>query len=167
MTRTPPAATDAISAPTLIAYRGLPGAGKTTAALDLLAAGPAGKITRCNRDALRRHHFGQQLCDPESEAVITVLQHDAITVLLRTGRSVIVDDTLLVDDHLTNLRLIAGICGAQFEIRDLRHVPLETCIARDQARPQDEQVGAEVIRRMHERHIAPLSTQDNHGQEQA
>jgi tRNA uridine 5-carbamoylmethylation protein Kti12 len=160
MTTTPTAATDASSAPTLIAFRGLPGSGKTTAALELFAADAAGMITRCNRDQLRRHHFGRPLYDADSEAVITVLQNDAITVLLRTGRSVIVDDTNLADDRLANLRLIAGVCGAQFEIRDLRDVPLDTCIARDEARPEDEQVGEKVIRRMYDRYIAPLSTQE-------
>lgn len=137
----------------LIAFRGLPASGKTSAALQLLAAGPEGTITRCNRDLLRRHHFGRPLYDRDAEAVITIIQHDAITTLLRTGHTVIVDDTNLNDDRLANLRLIAGVCGAEFEIRDLRHVPVDTCVERDRERPKDEQVGEQVIRDMHRRYL--------------
>lgn len=137
----------------LIAFRGLPASGKTSAALQLLAAGPQGTITRCNRDLLRRMVHGTPRYDRESEAVITIIQHDTITTLLRTGHTVLVDDTNLDDDHLANLRLIAGICGADFQIHDLRHVPVETCIQRDHARPPDQRVGEHVIRDMHTRYL--------------
>lgn len=144
----------------LIVTRGLPASGKTTAAQLLITAGPEGTITRCNRDALRRMVHGEPRYDKDSEAVITIIQHDTIYTLLMTGHTVIVDDTNLNDDHVTNLRLIAGTCSAEFEVIDLRHIPLDTCIQRDLSRPPGERVGEQVIRDMHARYLASVSAEE-------
>jgi predicted kinase len=158
MIGTPGTVRDDHSRPALIAFRGLPASGKTTAALQLLADSPHGTVARCNRDALRRMVQGRPRYDTDSEAVITMIATDTITTLLRTGHTVLVDDTNLADEHVANLRLIAGVCGAEFQIHDLRHVPLQTCLDRDRQRPEDEQVGERVIRGMHARYLARPST---------
>jgi len=152
---TPPGVSDAHSdRPTLIATRGLPGSGKTTWARDRLARSASGNLARCNRDDLRRMLWGAPRYDRESEAVITMVQHDIVAMLLRTGRTVIVDDTNLVDTHVGTLQLLASIHDADWHVEDFRDVPLQLCIDRDSQRGADR-VGEQVIRRMHDTHLAP------------
>jgi predicted kinase len=149
------------SGPVLIATVGLPASGKTTWTLEQLRTRARGTIARCNRDELRRSTQGTPRYDAESEAVITVIQHDLIAVLLRTGHTVIVDDTNLSNVHRQALAVIAGAAGATYAEQDFRHIPLETCIARDRARIAiGGHVGEHVIRDMHARYLAPLSTQE-------
>jgi predicted kinase len=130
----------------LIITRGLPGSGKSTWARQQPGA------VRVNRDELRLMLHGGWLGEGWAERQITTAHRAMIEALLRTGVNVICDDTNLRHKVVRELAELAYDCGAEAEIADFTHVPLETCLERDAGRP--ESVGQEVIRRMHERYLA-------------
>jgi tRNA uridine 5-carbamoylmethylation protein Kti12 len=148
--------------PTLVIFRGLPGSGKTYLAREILnravAVGRRGTIMRINRDDFRTMALDGAYRKPEGpvEDAVTVATHAAIRALLIAGIDVICDDTNLHDEHVHTLAALARTAGAHCEIRDLtRTVPLNVCLRRDALRPVP--VGEQVIRAMHERHIASVS----------
>lgn len=118
---------------TLYITRGLPGSGKTTLAQALVAEDPE-RRARVNRDDLRVMLHGQRFGAEWQERQVTVVQNAQVAALLRAGQDVIVDDTNLPDDVVEDWWQLAAACGARMEVIDLRHVPVETCIARDEAR---------------------------------
>jgi len=132
----------------LIITRGLPGSGKTTWA----KAQPA--TVRVNRDELRRMMHGGHTGEGWAERQITVAQHAQIDALLRAGISVISDDTNLRGRTVKELAELALAAGAEVTLEDFTWVPIDTCIERDAMRPESEQVGPEVIQRMHARYLA-------------
>ena len=152
---------------TLHLYRGLPGAGKTTRAVaDVAAAVRQGRrVVRVNRDNLRDMvHAG--CYDPANpavtEAAVTVAQHAAIRALLAAGWDVVCDDTNLKPEVFDALVTLAANAGAGVNVIDMRHVPVEVCVARDAGRPETwpavcsgARVTAAVIRGMAERHLGP------------
>lgn len=139
----------------LLIYRGLPGSGKTTEALAVIAARPRGSIARVNRDDLCRHAFDTtyQPNDQLFEDQVTALQHSMIRTLLRRGITVICDDTNLHTEHVIKLTWQAQDCMTPWSVYDLTNVSLELCIERDASRPPGHRVGAAVIRAMWKRHI--------------
>ena len=132
----------------LIITRGLPGSGKTTWA----KAQPA--TVRVNRDELRRMMHGGHTGEGWAERQITVAQRAQIDALLRSGVNVICDDTNLRGKTVKELAELALSAGAEVTLEDFTWVPMETCIERDATRPESEQVGPEVIQRMHARYLA-------------
>lgn len=130
---------------TLTVTRGLPGSGKTTWA----RTQPGWRVNRDDLRAMFRPDWKHG--DEHDETACTAVQYAAIRELLR-DRYVIVDDTNLHDEHLLALESIARVAGADFVIVDFTDVPLETCIARDAARPNP--VGEAAIRRMWDRYLA-------------
>jgi tRNA uridine 5-carbamoylmethylation protein Kti12 len=143
-----------VSAPVLRAYRGLPGSGKTTAAREWVAADP-GSRARVNRDDLRAMVHDGAFIDGVTEPVIRRARDALIRSLLRRGVSVAVDDTNLPDAVIGYLEQLAQSAKATLEVIDLRDVPLQTCISRDAARPDESRVGAIKIEGMHRRYIEP------------
>lgn len=140
----------------LVITRGLPGSGKTTRAVAWVADDPQ-RRARLNRDMYRTMMFGGFIPGARwAEEAVTVAQHAGVAALLRNRFSVVVDDTLLNPAHVTALIGVAARLGARHELWDLTDVPLATCIERDAHRP--EPVGADVIRRMHDRWIAPTGS---------
>lgn len=138
----------------LICYRGLPGSGKSTDALAYINDNPTQRC-RANRDLLRMMLHGGWLGNDKQEALVTRLQMIAIRVAFEGGYSdVLVDDTNLHDKSMRGFEQLAAELGAQFVVRDLRGVPIETCIARDEARVGKAHVGEAVIRRMYDTRIA-------------
>ncbi len=131
---------------TLYITRGLPGSGKST-----WARQQPGTV-RVNRDDLRAMLHGGHTGEGWAERQVTAVQHAAVEALLKSGQSVICDDTNLRGKTVKDLAAIASECGATAEIVDFTHVPLEVCLERDAQRPGS--VGAEVIQRMHERYLA-------------
>jgi predicted kinase len=127
--------------------RGLPGSGKTTWAKTQQRA------VRVNRDELRRMLHGGWTGEDWAERQVTKAQHATITALLKAGGDVISDDTNLAAKVVRDLTKLAARVGADAEVVDFTHVPLETCIQRDAQRAEGEQVGEGVIRRMYERYL--------------
>jgi predicted kinase len=138
--------------PRVLAYRGLPGCGKTTDAQRRLqeARARGTRAARVSRDDVRRGLglVAGATSDLE-EAEVTAVQHGWIRAVLAAGvQVVLVDDTNLRDEHLEGLRELAQGCGASFQEIDLRGVPLEVCIARDAVRSGPQHVGGDRIRAM-------------------
>jgi predicted kinase len=132
----------------LIITRGLPGSGKTTWA----RAQRWG--VRVNRDDLRRMMHGGHTGEGWAEKQVTLAHRAQIEALLRAGTTVICDDTNLMRRSVKELAELAVGLGARVTVEDFTGVPVEVCIERDAKRPEDEQVGEEVIRRMHKKYLA-------------
>jgi predicted kinase len=134
----------------LILTRGLPRSGKTTWAKGWIARDPDNRI-RVNRDDLRFALYGKYVLQFHEEKLITEVQHGAIRAALKSGKSVVVDDTNL------NLKFLGAlvILAREFSYKiDLRYQDFTTdvdeCIRRDQKCKENGEraVGAEVITRM-------------------
>jgi predicted kinase len=136
---------------TLTITRGLPGSGKTTWAKE------QGSAVRVNRDDLRRMLHGGPLLLHWAEVQVTVAQRAQVEALLRAGVNVICDDTNLRAKVARELAELGLRCGANVVFRDFTDVPLDECVRRDAGRPENEQVGEEVIRGMYQRYLAGRS----------
>lgn len=140
--------------PVLVITRGLPASGKTTWAKQQVLT-RQGLAVRVNRDDLRRMMFVRQDYSRHQESRVTVAQHAMVTELLRTGSTVICDDTNLDLARVATLRAFAAANHARFHVvDDFLRVPLAECIQRDSFRDPAEQVGEEVILSMWQRHLA-------------
>jgi predicted kinase len=137
--------------PTLTITRGLPGSGKTT------WARAQGGHVRVNRDELRRMLHGGPLLTGWAEIQVTLAQRAQVEALLRGGVNVICDDTNLRPRTVRDLAELGSSCGARVVVRDFTDVPMDECVARDAARPEDERVGEATIRDMYRRYLAGRS----------
>lgn len=135
--------------PTLHLTRGLPGSGKSTFARAWVAEDPSHRV-RVNRDDVRALLHAPYAGRPTEQAT-TLACHSSLRTLLRKGWDVICDDTNLNAANTKNLMNIAKQVGADVEFHDFP-INVEAAIQRDAARTQP--VGADVIRRMHERYLA-------------
>ena len=133
----------------LLITRGLPASGKTTFARKLQPG-----VVRVNRDDLRRMLHGRRLFTQWAEGQVTHVQRAMVEALLRARADVIVDDTNLRAKTVREWAELAARFHAAFEVHDFTDVPLEECIRRDAERAEDERVGADAIRRMHDRYLA-------------
>ena len=132
----------------LLITRGLPASGKTTFARKLQPS-----VVRVNRDDLRRMLHGRRLFTQWAEGQVTAVQRATVEALLRAKADVIVDDTNLRARTVREWAELAARFQATFEVHDFTDVPLEECLRRDAARPEDERVGEEGIRRMFARYL--------------
>ena len=135
----------------LYMYRGLPGSGKTTHALDIIKNDSS--VKRVNKDDLRA-----MMGSPFSyfnEKLVLKLRDAFIRCLLEEGKSVIVDDTNFAEKHERRLRELGRKYGAQFVVVDF-DTPLEECIKRDARR--DKPVGEKVIRDMYAKYLATTTS---------
>lgn len=133
--------------PILTLTRGLPASGKTTWARQQPAV-------RVNRDDLRRMLFRDVIHSRAQEEQVTTAQQAQVRALLRSGISVVVDDTNLRARYVRQWQSLASEAGASVSFKDMTDVPLSVCIARDSMREPEDQVGEEVIRSMHRRYLA-------------
>ncbi len=133
----------------LIVTRGLPASGKTTFARKLQPG-----VVRVNRDDLRRMLHGERLFTQWAEGQVTVVQRAQVEALLRAGADVCVDDTNLRSRTMRDWAQLAARFGAEFEVHDFTDVPVDECVRRDAERPEQDRVGEESIRRLHERYLA-------------
>lgn len=148
----------------LLYTRGVPASGKSTwakeAVVDWVLAGHF--AARVNRDELRDMLHRRAYSGAVTEEAVTIAQHAMVSALLAQGYIVVVDDTNLQPDRLESLVGLALAAGVDHQLVDFTDVALETCIARDAARPgarelgrrEGAQVGEEVIRGMHERYLS-------------
>lgn len=128
--------------------RGLPGSGKSTWAKEEVAKSK-GTIKRINKDDLRAMIDGKWTRDKE-KAIIEA-RNGMIAVFLRSGLSVIVDDTNFHKEHQSTLEMIADFNNVEFEIKDFSDVPPHICIDRDEKRPNS--VGRKVIYDMYKQYL--------------
>lgn len=131
--------------------RGLPGSGKSTWARAWVRENPK-RRAEVNRDQLREMLHGGYV---DAEPVINVARDAAITALLKAGVSVVCSDTNLPQRSARQVANLGRAAGAEVHVVDLTNVPLETCLARDEARGW--KVGEERIRDMHLRFLAGRS----------
>lgn len=140
----------------LVITRGLPASGKTTWARAWVANDPL-RYARVSRDDIRGMLFGATEGDayrayfsaPDlhvRESAVSAAEDEAVRGLLENGRNVVVDDTNLRVRYVRKWAELAGDCGASFRIQDFTYVPLDFCLARDEARGW--KVGEDVIREM-------------------
>lgn len=127
--------------PRLVITRGLPGSGKTTWARSI-------GVTRVNRDELRLMLYPEYRGKPNwtRERHISEVQRASVIALLKSGQSVIVDDTNLRAKQARDWLDLAVSLGIPWEVKNF-DTPVEECIHRDSLR--EHPVGEAVIRNMH------------------
>lgn len=133
--------------------RGLPGSGKTTLALAWVAEDPIHRA-RVNRDTLRAMCHDGAWLGQDTEKQITSVRDAAVTALLKRGVNVIVDDTNLPSRTARDLRRLATLARAEFEVIDLTDMALDVCLARNALRDPPARVPEDRIRDMHARYVA-------------
>jgi predicted kinase len=131
--------------------KGLPASGKTTWAKEQVLLSK-GHTKRVNKDDLRAM-IDAGVWSKDNETEILKIRDKMIQHYLSNGYDVIVDDTNLHPKHEKALGELSQGFQAMFEVKDFTDVPLERCIARDEARPNG--VGAKVIKRMYHQFLKP------------
>jgi predicted kinase len=150
----------------LLITRGLPGSGKSTVARELVQSmtefrdgKPATfKMIAMSRDEYRRMFNGRRLGLGRQEQLVTAAMDAAVLAVLDLGVDVIVHDTNLRDGDVRHFRKIADQVGAELVVVDLRDVPVDECVRRDQLRVGEDHVGEKVIRDKYAEHIAKPGT---------
>jgi hypothetical protein len=97
---------------------------------------------------------GRRLFTQTAEGQVSAVQRVAVEALLRAKSDVIVDDTNLRTRTVREWAEMAARLDARLEVHDFTDVPLAECLRRDADRPESEQVGADTIRRMHDKYLA-------------
>lgn len=138
----------------LFITRGLPGCGKSTFAKSWVNEHPEKRV-RVNLDMLRetiqpgRTEKGKI----PAERPLIKARNEMIKSFLKQGLDVIVDDTNLRSRYVRDLRKLTQLVGTEFEVKDMSHISIETCIWNDYSRDDKDPVGEAVIRDMHNRFI--------------
>jgi predicted kinase len=117
---------------TLVITRGLPGSGKTTWARAWVRGDPEHRA-RVNRDDLRSMLHGSEWSQ-QKEFQVQAVRDAAIRRLLDRGISVVCDDTNLPSRTARDLRKLALLAGAEFQVQDMTDVALVVCLDRNQRR---------------------------------
>jgi predicted kinase len=143
--------------PTLYITRGLPASGKTTKARAWVAEDPV-RRARVNRDDLRAQlhdsvHVKQDDDTAGTERTIIAARDAQITALLRRGIDVVCDDTNLPTRTARDLRRLAVLAGAGFEVWDLADVPYDECLGRNAQREGRARVPDDRILDMYQRYV--------------
>lgn len=131
--------------------KGLPGSGKSTWALDQIAAHKGG-AKRISTDDLRAM-MDAGTFSKKNERFMLQTRDALVRLALDQQRNVIVDATHLNPVHEARLQAIATEAGASFSVQDFTDVSVETCIERDLKRSRS--VGERVIREMWAKWLAP------------
>ena len=135
----------------LYMLKGLPGCGKTTRALEMLAQASR-PMKRINNDELRLMIDGGKW-SKSNEPVIRLVREKMVHEFLGRNYDVIIDNLNLRPQDEATYRQLTALHNAQFEIIDMTDVPLHTCIARDRLRSKP--VGEKVIWGWYRDYIAP------------
>lgn len=135
--------------PTLIMTYGLPASGKTTWAKEEVLRNK-GKIKRINKDDLRSMIDAGEW-SKDNEQMVLQIRDELIVKFLKSGFTVIVDDTNLHPKHKLQLHNLANENNADFEVKDFSEVSVRECIKRDSLRPNS--VGSKVILQMYNQYL--------------
>jgi predicted kinase len=140
--------------PTLCITRGIPASGKTTWALAWVDEDPTNRV-RVNRDDLRKLMFNKYVIPYHQEKLVTEIQDRMVERLLKSGKSVVVDDTNLRLKYAHSWRDLAHAVGADFEVKDFTWVDLGECLRRDHDRELQghRSVGPDVVRDFYNRYV--------------
>ena len=131
----------------LLFLKGLPASGKSTFAKSLVAEQPD-RWVRVNKDGLRQLlHDGRW--SKGREKLVMQMERALAEEALRSGLSVVVDDTNFAPRHEATFRQMAEKHGAEFVVQ-VFDASVEVCIERDLKRPNP--VGKDVILRMFYQH---------------
>ncbi len=126
--------------------KGLPASGKSTYAKELVKKG----WKRVNKDDLRAMIDDGKWSKSNEKFVVDIRNQICHSALVGT-KNIVVDDTNFHPEHEKNLREIADMYGAEFEIKFF-DTPVEECIERDANRTVG-QVGRQVIMAMHVKYL--------------
>ena len=138
--------------------RGLPASGKSTYAKAWVEANPTNRV-RINKDDLRALLHGGKY-SKGNESQVKEIQGAILIDALSRGKSVIIDDTNLVDTHLNRFQSLIDDAGYKIKIEVLDHfldIPPEKCIQWDLKRPNS--VGQNVIWDMYWQNVAKIEKQ--------
>lgn len=135
--------------PKITVTRGLPGSGKSKWAREY------GEGVPVERDMLRMELFGKWWTgNPDDEEQVTKLQMKRVKGLLKLGMSPIISDTNLPDRSVKRWQQVAYDAGVDFEVKDFRHVDLDTVLEWNESRNRyGKVVPREVILDKHKRFI--------------
>jgi predicted kinase len=130
---------------------GLPAAGKTTYAMELLTQSK-GSLRRVNLDDIRTMlDSANGVWTHKHEATAQAVQEAAVRSALSGGFDVIVDNTHLTPRMPGRLKSVfSEFEDLAFVVHDFTDVDVEECIIRDGGRAK--QVGEEAIRKLYQRH---------------
>lgn len=125
----------------LIITRGLPASGKSTKADEWVSQDPT-RRAQVNRDGLRKMMHGSVYIKPNghhqgTERQVQAARDAAISALLGRGIDVVCSDTNLPTRVARDLRRLAVLADADFEVWDMTDVPYETCVSRNDDRKGD------------------------------
>lgn len=139
--------------PTVHFTCGLPAAGKTTYAMELLRQSKGG-LRRVNLDDIRTmldSADGHAVWTHKHEATAQAVQEAAVRAALAGGFDVLVDNTHLTPRMPGRLKSVfAEFDDLAFMVHDFTGTGVEECIVRDANRAKS--VGEDVIRRLDQRH---------------
>lgn len=130
----------------LIINRGLPGSGKSTQTFRDVVADYE-NVIRVNRDDIRKMLHKSVWLGSETETNVIRMRDAMIRSGLKSGKTVISDDTNLDPRAVKQLAKIAEFFGADVEVRDF-DVPLKTCMERNSLREDSERVPDDAFKRM-------------------
>lgn len=131
----------------LLILRGIPGCGKSTFAHQWLKEGE--RRARVNRDDIRMQFFGKETGVDEN--MVTQIEHQQVDSLLKSGYSVVVDDTNIRHKYIKAFVGIAKRYNAAVAIKQF-DVSLKTAIDQNTVRAAlgGRDVPEMVIRKMHQ-----------------
>lgn len=129
----------------LLILRGIPGCGKSTFAHQWLKEGE--RRARVNRDDIRMQFFGKETGVDEN--MVTQIEHQQVDSLLKSGYSVVVDDTNIRHKYIKAFVGIAKRYNAAVAIKQF-DVDVKTAKSRNESRALagGRNVPGEVIERM-------------------
>jgi predicted kinase len=141
--------------PTVHMTTGLPASGKTSCAVNLVRDS-AGRMRRVNLDDIRTmmdSAYGKAVWSHEHEAGAQKVQEAAVRAALADGFDVVIDNTHLTARMPGRLKSVfAEFDDLHFVVHDFTDVTVDECIFRDAGRRP--QVGEDVIRKLHARHVS-------------
>lgn len=139
----------------IVILRGIPGAGKSTLAKQMVSEG----WRRVNKDEIRLMLNGYKM-DNSDEKIVEMVQHMAIVGLMNEGRNIVIDNTHAKQKYIDEIVQMVKVHNQEtdlkmypepefhytIEIKTLE-TPLEVCIERNAKR--ERPIPEEVLHTMH------------------